>query len=252
MRAYQWLHFLSIPENLQAHLNALHHILHIRNNINLPKKRLSDPKPLPLRPDFFHIAGLFRAKRQETVQQVVIHEGYIFAPASVLQSLVYLVYHRQVEPSRASIRAYAESPAFIQCARQLASIGKAVNSQARGHYQDLQKVFDRVNARFFDSRMEMPHLAWSNVLTYRKFGHYQPSTDSLMLSASLDDASTPDYVLDFAMYHELLHKHLGYHTRNNRRISHHAAFRQLEAQFHQYKEAQQYLTTMHKKIKNKK
>jgi hypothetical protein len=73
-----------------------------------------------------------------------------------------------------------------------------------------------------------------------------------MLSASLDDVNIPDYVLDFAMYHELLHKHLGYYTRNNRRISHHAEFRELEAQFPQFERAQQYLAKIGKKIRTRK
>lgn len=244
LRAYQWLSFLSKPENIQAHLLALRTIKNIQRTVPYKKTKSL------LRIEFFHIPGLYRSQQQVNVIKMVAHEGFIFSPLPVLESLVKLANNHQMARAKAAIRDYADNPEFMDNAGQLAAIGLSHDSQANGHHQDLQKIFERVNARYFDNQLQPPQLSWSNTLTFRKFGHYQPSTNNLVLSASLDDESIPEFVLDFAMYHELLHKYLGYYIRNGRRISHHATFRKMEAQFPQFDQAQEFLAKFSKKIKN--
>ena len=252
LRAYQWLSFVSVPENLQAHLLALSQIYQIFTNFSQSNKELTKSKHPQLEVEFFHIPGLYRSQQHGPNLKLVAHEGFIFSPFPVLESLVNLVYHKQAAKSRATIRDFADSYDFMQYARALASLKVENNTQSNGSHQDLLKIFNRVNARYFSNQLQPPQLSWSSTPTFRKFGHYQPSTDSLVLSASLDDAKIPDYVLDFAMYHELLHKQLGVTKSNNRRISHHSTFRKLEAQFPQYELAMRYLDQMGRRIKKKK
>lgn len=68
----------------------------------------------------------------------------------------------------------------------------------------------RVNAVYFRAHMPKPNLVWNRILTRRKFGHYQPSRDTMMLSVSMDDSKVPAFVVDFIMYQELLHKKHGH------------------------------------------
>lgn len=252
LRAYQWLSFVSVPENLQAHLLALSQIDQINTSFSRSNNKLTQSKYPQLKVEFFHIPGLYRSQQHGPIVKLVAHEGFIFSPLPVLESLVNLAYHKQTAKSRATIRDFADSYVFIQSARALAALKVEHNVQSNGSYQDLLKIFNRVNARYFSNQLQPPRLSWSSTPTFRKYGHYQPSTDSLVLSASLDDASIPDYVLDFAMYHELLHKHLGVTVSKNRRIAHHTTFRKLEAQFPQYEQAMRYLDQMGRRIKKKK
>ncbi len=53
----------------------------------------------------------------------------------------------------------------------------------------------------------------------------------VMLSVSLDDPSVPAFVVDFVMYHELLHKKHGVTLANGRRMAHTPAFRADELLF---------------------
>ena len=78
-------------------------------------------------------------------------------------------------------------------------------------------------------------------MTASKFGHYQPSRDTVMLSVSLDDAKIPAYVVDFVMYHELLHKKHSAMIVNGRRLSHSPAFREDERRFAEYIQAESQL-----------
>jgi predicted metal-dependent hydrolase len=86
--------------------------------------------------------------------------------------------------------------------------------------------------------MPKPTLSWNRTLTARKFGHYQPSRDTVMISVTLDDPGVPDYVVDFVVYHELLHKKYGSMNVNGRRLSHSPAFRAEERRFADYHEAE--------------
>ena len=68
-------------------------------------------------------------------------------------------------------------------------------------------------------------------MTHRKFGHYQWDTDTVMVSSSLDRPSIPEMVVDFVIYHELLHKKIGAKQANQNRIAHTREFREAEAEF---------------------
>lgn len=113
-----------------------------------------------------------------------------------------------------------------------------VEEIAAGVHHDLAASFDRVNRSYFDGQLARPRLTWNRVFTGRKFGHFDPIRDTVMISCSLDHASVPEYVLDFVMYHELLHKHLGVDWRNGRAAVHTAEFREHERRFHRYGEAE--------------
>ena len=61
--------------------------------------------------------------------------------------------------------------------------------------------------------------------------------DTVMVSSSLDSADAPEFVVDFILYHELLHKKLGVSWRNGRAMAHTTAFRQAERLFPRHAEA---------------
>lgn len=103
--------------------------------------------------------------------------------------------------------------------------------QARGRHQDLEAVFTRVNQTFFSGRLARPALTWSTLETRRKLGHYKPLTDELQVSLVLDRPDVPAEVLDFVMYHELLHKAIGVDTKDGRRRAHTSLFRTAEARY---------------------
>jgi hypothetical protein len=81
-------------------------------------------------------------------------------------------------------------------------------------------------------------LTWSRTFTGRKFGHYDPIRDTVMISCSLDRSSVPVQALDFVMYHELLHKQLGVDWRSGRAAAHTPEFRAAERRFDHYQEAE--------------
>jgi hypothetical protein len=110
--------------------------------------------------------------------------------------------------------------------------------QNRGAYHDLGAAFDRVNCRYFGGQMGRPRLTWSRAFTGRKFGHYDRIRDTVMISSTLDQNGVVPWVVDFVVYHELLHKHLGWRILDGRRYSHTSDFRALERRFERVAEAE--------------
>ncbi|MFX4018890.1 hypothetical protein ACJBY8_11405, partial [Streptococcus suis] len=79
----------------------------------------------------------------------------------------------------------------------------------KGQFHDLDAAFDRVNRAYFGGKAGRPHLLWSRRPSQRKLGHYDLPQDAVMVSMSLDARDVPTYVIDFVVYHEMLHRQLG-------------------------------------------
>jgi hypothetical protein len=113
--------------------------------------------------------------------------------------------------------------------------------RAVGRHHNLNAAFDRVNRAYFGGKMPRPKLTWNATFTRRKLGHYDFHTDTVMLSITLDDPKVPNYVVDFVMYHELLHKQLGVRAVNGRRRVHTPEFRRAERRFREWRKAERWL-----------
>lgn len=66
----------------------------------------------------------------------------------------------------------------------------------------LEKRFWILNDEYFDGMMAIPNLEWGSE-SYRQLGRYEYGTDTVRLSTILKDDID---MLDFVLYHELLHK----------------------------------------------
>lgn len=109
---------------------------------------------------------------------------------------------------------------------------------------DLEKLFDRVNRTCFGGQLAAPKMKWSARSSKSVMGKYNYTTDTLTINRLLNREDTPVYVIEFLIYHELLHKALGYQVINNRRRVHTPNFRKLERAFPRYQEANEYLTSL--------
>lgn len=104
----------------------------------------------------------------------------------------------------------------------------------RGHHRDLDKSFERVNKAYFNGCLEKPVLTWSVKRAKRTLGRYDPDRDVVYISRILDSLQVPEELLDFIMYHELLHKKHGITKKGRRRWVHTRQFKEDEKKFHNY------------------
>jgi hypothetical protein len=132
------------------------------------------------------------------------------------------------------------SEAYAGLMTELEALGGVVDA-TRGAAHALAESFDRVNAAYFGGQMPRPRLTWSRGLTRRKFGHYDHVRDQVMVSSTLDAAAVPPFVVDYLMFHELLHKRHGVRYVNDRGMAHTREFYADERRFGRYAEADAWL-----------
>jgi hypothetical protein len=93
--------------------------------------------------------------------------------------------------------------------------------------EELQASFDNINKRFFNDFMLAPHIKWAGQ-SKNLLGNYSFGNDTISISQVLKGAGE---ILDFVIYHEMLHKKHKYVQKGNRTHSHTPAFRKDEKLF---------------------
>ena len=92
---------------------------------------------------------------------------------------------------------------------------------------ELLDSFNRVNEEYFDGGISRPNLVWG-ASSLGKLGHYEFTTDTVLISSVLKGQG---FLLDYVVFHELLHKKLGF-KRSGKRLFHHSKeFKAEEAKF---------------------
>ncbi|MEE9525981.1 MAG: SprT-like domain-containing protein [Candidatus Woesearchaeota archaeon] len=109
---------------------------------------------------------------------------------------------------------------------------------------DLEASFNRMNEKYFYSLIEQPNLRWGSA-SVRKLGSYNYQTDEISISSIFQDKSD---LLDYVMYHEMLHKkHKFYSTKTGRSYHHTAKFKKDEKAFENSRQIEKELTKICRK-----
>ena len=155
---------------------------------------------------------------------------------------------RKDAATRQRLMGLLTSDDFQSVRAELESLGGIVEV-TRGTTHDLAPSFDRINAAYFGNAMARPRLTWNRTFTGRKFGHYDYIRDTVMVSRTLDSPDVPEFVVDFLVYHEVLHKFHGMHWVNGRGYAHTAEFYQTEKKFARYAEAEAVLEKLARSVR---
>lgn len=234
-RLYLWLRYLATDDHLESYLSAL----------NTAWDALSALAALDeerVRVYLFNNRSLWRRRNARDSMTLQCNLGFVHADRKVWRAMMSSALHQKPKPNRLIVEAFAHSEAFQSVQAELHAFLPSTAHIGQTH--NLETSFERVNATYFEGTLPRPILQWNTRITKRTLGHYNPSTDTVTLSITLDHPDVPVYVVDFVMYHELLHKHHGIQPINGQRRAHTAAFRHDERAFAQYEEAQAYLRTM--------
>lgn len=116
----------------------------------------------------------------------------------------------------------------------------------------LKDCFDRVNEKYFLGLVDMPNLVWGNK-SLRKLGSYEYGSDKISISKVFYDISDKDKdLLDYVMFHEMLHKVHKFKTVNGRSLHHSKKFKEAEQHFESEEDIEKRLSKFlrMKKLKN--
>mgnify|MGYP006299945715 FL=1 len=232
-RAYQWLNFLLDQKNFKTHLKALIQMVQTGRTLSEESFEVQ----------FYHFSPIYKVEKNAKIL-LTAQESFITAPNDVLNTLLRTAFNRPTPRDRLIIRDYTTTRDYRQVREKLEYLMIPRGAFAAGNFWNLETVFSRVNQQYFEGQISKPHLVWSSSPTRRKYGHYQQDTRTVMISSSLDHPQTPPEVLDYVMYHELLHIRVGVTRTNQRRIVHSAEFKKRERAFADYTFAKAYLNRL--------
>lgn len=201
-----------------------------------------------LKIEFFAFANLNNTIRLRDGRLLVrlsdLLEG---APEAVLRAIAHILlakmYRRPIDRAHAArYRKYVGSHEIVRKAHLVRQMrGRKRLRSPRGHYYDLETIFEDLNTRFFHGLMARPQMSWSQTKTRRILGHYDPAHNAIIISRIFDHPAMPRYVLEYIVYHEMLHLKHPVRLRGSRRCVHSAEFQAEEKLFPQVDEANAFL-----------
>jgi hypothetical protein len=202
-----------------------------------------EPRPV-VEARFYPYAGLSSTIR--------LRNGRIYArvsdilqqsPAEVLFSLACILvaklYRLQAPREHERIyKQFATTPSVLdatEAARR--SRGYKLMGSARGKLFDLDVIFSQLNDRYFGGKLAKPMLSWSQRRTGRVLGHHDHVHGAIVISRTLDSPKTPPLVLEYVLYHEMLHVKYPPRVVGGRTVYHGRHFRSEERRFEGFEQA---------------
>lgn len=179
------------------------------------------------------------------------------APLEVQRSLAFILVskllRKRISPTVSkSYREFSKSVELREKAIENKRIkGRKIITSSKGDFYDLDSIFERLNLLYFNNKIKKPTLSWSRDKTFRILGHHDATHETIIVSRSLDDKKVPLYVVEYIVFHEMLHiVHPVYHE-NGRRFIHTPKFRSDEKKFAYFNEAESWIDKNIHKIKQK-
>lgn len=167
--------------------------------------------------------------------------------------LVSKLLRKPVPPSARQVYSrFVKSHSLQEAARDSKRArGRKVLTGTKGEFFDLDGVFEKINQIYFGNRIEKPELSWSARKTFRILGHHDPAHKAIIISRTLDAPDVPKFVVEYVMFHEMLHVALPTEHVNGRRLNHTPKFRQEERKFLYYNEAESWIADNARKLKRR-
>ncbi|MCS7044435.1 MAG: M48 family peptidase [Bryobacteraceae bacterium] len=204
------------------------------------------PVRLHVRP---YVATIGRLRLAQGVLELRLSEAMAAAPATVREALAWILVSRlfRSAPPAHWVRHYRQYMNRKDVRRVHQAVRAARSrkhiSGPQGVVYDLAEIFRSLRDRYFGPLLPEPQLGWSRRPSRTLLGHFDHVHNAIVLSSWLDRPEVPRFVVEYVMYHEMLHmKHPVEHRRHRRSI-HPPAFREEEKRFERLAEARSWLKT---------
>ncbi|MCY4587830.1 MAG: SprT-like domain-containing protein [Bryobacterales bacterium] len=192
---------------------------------------------------YVHMDSRIRLDGDHKRIEVRISDQLAGAPAPVQEALAHILlgklYRKKIAPSyNRRYRLYTQREDVRRKALLVKQLrGRKQILAARGKAYDLEEMFDRLNERLFDNLLARPRLTWSLRRSRRSLGHWDPVHNTIVISRIFDEPEVPRFLVEYVLYHEMLHlKHPVEYARGRKR-AHTKQFHADERKFPSYQEA---------------
>jgi hypothetical protein len=233
--AYTWMKFLTNPNNLQLHFDTL-----VRS-IAISQEIIKTQGSGQIFIEFTHGSNLYKFRTINNLTTLNISESFIHSSNQVLTAVLQTALHQKNATASEIIRKFSLSEECSDVLLELDLIVQIATETAQGNIYNLDHLLSTINHKYFAGAMSKPHLMWSSILSHRKLAHYERTRDRIVISKILDHKSIPQYLIEFILYHELLHKHHGIQWLNGKCMVHTPEFKRSERKFSQFQAAEDFL-----------
>lgn len=157
--------------------------------------------------------------------------------------LLSRIYRRR--PPKSLVQPYLDYTRSIRTRRRIQRMRRTRVSPATtnplGRHFDLSNMFDSLNAKYFGGTLARPHLGWSARSWRRQFGCFDPGPNQILLNRRMDHPRVPQFVVEYVLFHEMLH--VKHPTRRSgcTLVSHSREFRAEEKLFPEFVRARRFL-----------
>jgi hypothetical protein len=205
--------------------------------------------PIPeIRVSFFRFANVNNTIRLREGRLLVrISDLLEGAPEPVLRAIAHILlakmYRKPIDREHSTrYRRYVSTHHMSQKAHLVRQMrGRKRIRSAQGHVYHLEEVFEDLNRRFFYGLLARPIMTWSGERSRNRLGHYDPAHNAIVVSSVFDHPRVPRYVVEYIVYHEMLHLKHPVKLRGSRRCVHSAEFQAEEKLFDQLDSAKEFL-----------
>lgn len=171
--------------------------------------------------------------------RVRLHHMFLDADACTLDALVQYMRNKDAN-SRRSVQEFVKANRR-KIRRKNQKRRKDPAGLAKGRVYDLNSIYADLNERFFRGRVRA-HIQWGRHVRRKrrnsiKLGSYSELDRRIVISPTLDRRSIPKYVVEWVVYHEMLHDLLGFEVVNGVNYAHTPEFRRREQRYPHYHRA---------------
>jgi hypothetical protein len=169
------------------------------------------------------------------------------APENVIRAIAHILlakmYRRPIDTEHAArYRRYVSTQHMSRKAHLVRQMrGRKRIISAQGHAYDLDSIFEDLNVLIFYGLLARPQMTWSSDRARNRLGHYDPAHNAIVVSKIFDHPRVPQYVVEYIVYHEMLHLKHPVKLRGSRRCVHSGEFQAEERLFDRFEDAKEFL-----------
>jgi hypothetical protein len=179
-------------------------------------------------------------RRRQDLVHYRVHHMFLDAPPDVVRALAEFAGLGRALAGRRRT-AGDRIDAFVRAHRTRIAPPRAARVVPQGRVHDLQAIYDRLNAAYFDGAIEA-RISWGAVQGFRrrrtiKTGVYVQDARLIRIHRALDRAEVPELYVAMVVFHEMLHQAVPAFERDGRRVIHGPEFRRRERAYPDYARA---------------
>lgn len=174
--------------------------------------------------------------------KVSLHQMFLDAPSNIMDDLACYIGKEKKQIS-------SEIRAFIETGSKKYDYSHAVNRkqlETKGKVFDLEEIYNEINQEYFKGKLDLLITWFGKEETKGKskvtFGLFSETTKLIKVHRMLDNPLFPKYVIDFVVYHEMLHYVCpSYYDKKGVHRIHSKEFKAKEKEFRYYQMAEEWI-----------